>query len=130
MPKYWLSPKTIGFVLPLLVGAAFEMTGWVNHTIAYILFGVAFLWAMLAFIHWLKSRKKGALTNEKIQSKFVVGGLIGMSSGVKVIDSHFKGKIVIGGKPEDMNVGGLIGQAENTEVVDSSADGEIEYKQD
>lgn len=130
MRKYWLSPKTMGFVLPLLVGAALQLGGWLNHTIAYILFGLAFVWAILALIRWLKSRKQGDFTNDKIQPKFVVGGLIGSSSAVKLTDCHFKGKIIIHGKSEDIKVGGLIGQAENTEVVDSSADAEIQYKQD
>lgn len=130
MWEFWLSCKTIKFALPLLVGAAWAIGGWVSHTIAYILFGVAFVWATLAFLHWFKSRKRKSLTEKRTQSKLVVGGLIGKSSGGKVSNSHFRGKIIIQGEPEEIDAGGLIGQSENTEVVDSSADAEIEYKQD
>jgi hypothetical protein len=68
-------------------------------------------------------------TKERIQSKIVVGGLIGRAKNVKIRDSHYKGKITTQGKPEDIDMGGLIGQGENVEVVDSSANAEIEYKQ-
>ena len=77
-----------------------------------------------------KIEKRLKETKERIQSKIVVGGLIGRAKNVKIRDSHYKGKITTQGKPEDIDVGGLIGQGENIEVVDSSANAEIEYKQD
>lgn len=57
MRKFWLSPKTIGFVFPLLVGIAFEVGGWVNSTAAYALFVVASVWAACALIYWWRNIK-------------------------------------------------------------------------
>ncbi len=123
MREVLLSFKTIGIALPLLVGAAVAIGEWVSPTIAYILFGVAFVWLLCAIIYWRKNKRR-------TQSKLAVGGLIGRANNVKVKDSHYKGKITIQGKSEDIDAGGLIGQGKNTEIVDSSADAEIEYKQD
>jgi membrane-bound ClpP family serine protease len=129
MRKFWLSPNFVGNAILWIVGIALQIGGWVSQPIAYILFSVAFVWSILMLIYWLKSRKKKGLAKESIQSKLVVGGLIGRGNNVKLIHSHFKGKIITWGKHEDINAGGLIGQGENIEVVDSSADAEIEYKQ-
>jgi hypothetical protein len=58
--KFWLSPKTVGFAIPLLVGVALEIGGWVSHAIAYTLFACSFVWLMLALIYWRKHRNDEA----------------------------------------------------------------------
>ena len=59
MREFWLSPKTIGFAIPLLVGVALEIGGWVNHIVAYILFAISFIWLVIAIIYWRKHKKNG-----------------------------------------------------------------------
>ena len=107
-----------------------QVSGFVNPLLAYILWGIACGWLIWAVISFRKARKRGGLTEEKTQPKSAVGGFIGRSSHVKVSHCHSEGRIIVRGKPEDINAGGLIGQAEDTEVVDSSANAEIEYNQD
>lgn len=60
--------------------------------------------------------------------KGAIGGLVGRSVGGKIVDCHANGKIIINGKPNDVNVGGLVGQSENTEIVNSSADVKVEFE--
>lgn len=60
MRKFWLSPKTVGFAIPLLMGVALEIGGWVNHAIAYTLFTVSFVWLVFALFYWRKYRKDEA----------------------------------------------------------------------
>ena len=60
MGRFWLSPKTVGFAIPLLVGVALEIGGWVSHAIAYTLFAGSFVWLMLALIYWRKHRNDEA----------------------------------------------------------------------
>ena len=59
--------------------------------------------------------------------KPAVGGLVGSSSGGRIENSHFEGKIRINGNQKDVNVGGLVGRSENTEIVNSSANAKIEF---
>ena len=59
--------------------------------------------------------------------KSAMGGLVGRSSGGRIENSHFEGKITINGNREDVDVGGLVGQSENTEIVGSSADAKVEF---
>ncbi len=80
----------------------------------------------ISYIYSFIKRKRSVSS----KTKSAIGGLIGKSSGGRVSNSYYKGKIIIRGKSQEVDVGGLIGQSENTEVVDSSADAEIEYKQD
>ena len=70
MRNFWLSPKTVGFAIPLLMGVALEIGGWVNHAVAYTLFTVSFIWLVFALFYWRKYRKDEtqlALLAESIQ---------------------------------------------------------------
>jgi hypothetical protein len=60
MRGFWLSPKTVGFAIPLLVGVALEIGGWVNHAVAYAFFAVSFVWLVFALAYWRKHRKNEA----------------------------------------------------------------------
>ena len=123
MWEFLLSLKTVGVALALLVPAAVGIGGWVNRRIAYILIGVAIVWLLCAIIYWRKNKKR-------TQPRVVIGGFAGRANNVKIRDSHYKGKIKIHGKREDVAAGGFIGQGKDTKVVDSSAEAEIEYKED
>jgi len=58
MRRFWLSPNTVGNGILWLVGIALNIGGWVSHTIAYVLFGVAFAWSLYTGIYWWKNRKR------------------------------------------------------------------------
>ena len=43
-----------------------QIGGWVNHIVAYMLFGFAFLWSVGTILYWFKARKiEKAATNDK-----------------------------------------------------------------
>lgn len=130
MRKPWLNINTVGSGLLSLAGLAVTLGGWVSPTTAYVILGCGITWFTLACVYWFRSKKKGDFTKETVQSKAAIGGLIGKASGVKIRDCHFRGKIIVSGRPEKAVIGGLIGQSENAEAIDCSADAEIEYEQD
>jgi len=112
MREFWLSYKTIGIALPLLVVVAVPIGGWISPMITYILWGFAFVWLVCALIYQWKNRKR-------TQSKNAVGGLPFLIKGNVV-------NITINVKSEDIYGRGLIEKGESTEIVDSSAGAEIE----
>ena len=64
------------------------------------------------------------------QAKPTIAGFVLHNNG-EIKDCHSDMKIIIKGKPEDVNVAGFIGEAgENSEVEGCSDKTEIEYKQD
>lgn len=67
MRVFWLSPKTVGFAIPLLVGVALEVGGWVSHAISYTLFAVSAVWLVCALIYW-RRRRENILTQEAIKT--------------------------------------------------------------
>ena len=46
----------VGNGLLWLVGLAMQIGGWVSHTIAYVLLGVAFTWTLCTCIYWWRHR--------------------------------------------------------------------------
>ena len=95
----------------------------ISPTIAYILASIIVTWFICAIIYWRRNKRR-------TQSRAAIGGFAGRANNVKIRDSHSKSKIIVQGKPEDIDVGGFIGQGNDTEIVDSSDDAEIEYKED
>lgn len=50
----------------LWLGAlAVQISGWVNHAVAYVLFGIAFMWSIGTIIYWVKRRNRGNILREK-----------------------------------------------------------------
>ena len=104
------------------VGVGLQMTGIMYPIVGWIIIGVSTITGIILICYGIRKKGKG--------NKRAIGGLIGASKGGRVINSYFKGKITIHGKPEDVDAGSLIGRSEDTEVVNSSANAEIEYKED
>lgn len=60
------------------------------------------------------------------EDKRCIGGLVGKSTGGKIINCHVSGKIAVSGKDGSSAIGGLVGEAIDTDIINSSADVTIE----
>jgi hypothetical protein len=58
MSKWWHPRPFIWEAILFLVGLALQIGGWVNPTIAYILFGAAFALLIYDVIGWQKNKKR------------------------------------------------------------------------
>jgi hypothetical protein len=58
MRKFWLSPNTVGNGILWLVGAALQIGDWTSPTVAYVLFGIAFVWLIITVIYWLRNKDR------------------------------------------------------------------------
>lgn len=65
MRKFWLSPNIVGNGIVWLVGLAVQIGGWVSHIVAYVLFGIAFVWSLYTFVYWLAHKGKKQLETPK-----------------------------------------------------------------
>ena len=66
MRKSWFSRRIVGPGIIFLVGGALEIGGWVNHIVAYILFGIAGIWALCTFVYRQRSKGRRQLEILKI----------------------------------------------------------------
>ena len=66
MRKFWFSPGIVGPAIIFLLGIAVEIGGWVNHIVAYVLFGIAGVWALCTFAYWQRSKGRRQLEILKI----------------------------------------------------------------
>lgn len=65
MPKYLFKPSIVANGLLWLVAVAMQIGGWINHSVAYALLGIAFVWSVCTITYWVKRRKTGMILTEK-----------------------------------------------------------------
>lgn len=58
MREFWLSRKTVGLAIPLILAIAFQIGGWVNPAVAYVLFSASFVWLLVALVDWRRHKKE------------------------------------------------------------------------
>jgi len=66
MRKFWFSPGIVGPAIIFLLGVAVEIGGWVNPIVAYVLFGIAGVWALCTLVYWQRSKGRRQLEILKI----------------------------------------------------------------
>jgi len=70
MRKVLFTPNIVANGLLWLVGIAMQIGGWVSHTIAYVLLGVACLWTLCTCIYWWRHR--GEKIRENLDDKQLI----------------------------------------------------------
>jgi hypothetical protein len=61
MRKFWLSPNIVLNGILWLVALAVQIGGGVSHTVAYVLFGIAFIWSLCTLAYWWTRKGKKQL---------------------------------------------------------------------
>ena len=56
----WFTPGIVLNIVLWLVGLALQIGGWTSHTIAYIIFGIAFVLTIAYVVYWLRHRNQMA----------------------------------------------------------------------
>ena len=88
---HWLKPSIVGNGILWVLGAAMQIGGWINQTVAIMLLVIAFLWSSASLTYWLKNRRKQT----------------GLETGIKPIVD-----LKMGAKIEEIRTSGYYDKAE------------------